>query len=41
MLLSHGITKIEDFNFVNILMDEKSYEHILVYNIVYKTYTKL
>ena len=28
--------KIEDFNFGNILIDEKSYESILVYNISYK-----
>ena len=27
------ITKIEDFDFENILIDEKSYENILVYNI--------
>ena len=28
---------IEDFNFDNILIDEKSYVNILVYNISYKT----
>ena len=28
---------MEDFNFDNILIDEKSYENILVYNISYKT----
>ena len=31
------IIKIEDFNFGNIWMDEKSYENILVYNISDKT----
>ena len=31
------IIKIEDFNLDNILIDEKSYEYILVYNISYKT----
>ena len=31
------IIKIEDFNLVNILIDEKSYENILVYSISYKT----
>ena len=29
--------KIEDFDFDNILLDEKSYESILVHNISYKT----
>ena len=29
--------KIEGFNFGNILIDEKLYENILVYNISYKT----
>ena len=33
----HDIIKIENFNLVNILIDEKSYENILVYNISYKT----
>ena len=31
------ITKIEDFDFHNILLDEKSNENILVYDISYKT----
>ena len=31
------IIKFEDFDLDNILIDEKSYEHILVYNISYKT----
>ena len=31
------IIKIEDFNFDNILIDEKSYENIFVYDISYKT----
>ena len=31
------IIKIEDFDPVNILIDEKSYENILVYNISYKS----
>ena len=30
------IIKIEDFNLNNILIDEKLYENILVYNISYK-----
>ena len=30
------IFKIEDFNLVNILIDEKSYKNILIYNISYK-----
>ena len=29
------IFKIEDFNFDNFLMDEKSYEYILIYDISY------
>ena len=29
--------KIEDFDFDNILIDEKSYENVLFYNISYKT----
>ena len=32
-----GIIKIDDFDLGNILMDEKSYKNILVYNIVYKS----
>ena len=31
-----GIIKIEDLNLHNILIDEKSYENISVYNISYK-----
>ena len=31
------IIKIEDFDFGNILVDEKSYESIFVYDISYKT----
>ena len=31
------ISKIEDLGLDNILMDEKSYENILVYNISYKS----
>ena len=30
------IVKIENFNLDNILIDEKSYENIFVYNISYK-----
>ena len=30
------IIKLEDFDIDNILMDEKSYENILIYNILYK-----
>ena len=33
----HGIIKIEDFDSDNNLLEEKSYENILVYNILYKT----
>ena len=32
------IIKFEDFDFDNILINEKSYEHILIYNISYKTF---
>ena len=31
------IIKIEDFNLDNILIDEKSYKNVLVYNISYRT----
>ena len=31
------ITKMEDFDLHNILRDEKSYENILVHNILYKS----
>ena len=33
------IIKIEDFDLDNILIDEKSYENNLVYNISYKSLT--
>ena len=36
LLLFDDITKNEDFNINNILIDEKSFENILVYNILYK-----
>ena len=32
------IIKIEDVDFDNILLDEKSYKNILVYDIAYKTF---
>ena len=32
------IIKIEDFNLDDTLIDKKSYENILVYNISYKTF---
>ena len=31
------IIKIEDFDFDNLLLDEKSYENTFIYNISYKT----
>ena len=31
------IIKLEDFDIVNILIDEKSHENILIYSILYKT----
>ena len=31
------IIKLEDFDFNNILIDEKLYENILIYDILYKT----
>ena len=31
------IIKIKDFDFNNVLFDEKSYENILVYDILYET----
>ena len=37
MLLFLCIIKTEDFDFDNILLDEKSYENILNYEISYKT----
>ena len=33
----NDIIKIEDFDFDKILLDEKSYENILIYDISYKT----
>ena len=33
----NGIIKLEDFDLDNILIEEKSQENILVYNISYKT----
>ena len=33
----NSLIKIEDFNPNNILIDEKPYQNILVYNISYKT----
>ena len=32
-----GIIKLEDFNIDNSLIDEKSHENILIYDISYKT----
>ena len=32
-----GIIKFEDFDFDNILLDEKSYENNFIYNISHKT----
>ena len=31
------IIKIEDFDFDNLLLDEKSYENVMIYNISFKT----
>ena len=33
------IMKIEDFDFSNTLINEKSYENVLIYDISYKTLT--
>ena len=33
-----GIMKVENIDFDNILLDEKSYENISVYNILYETF---
>ena len=33
----HGIIKLEDFDLDNVLMDGKSYEDILIYDISYQT----
>ena len=33
----NDITKLEDFDFDNILLHEKSYENMLIYDISYKT----
>ena len=35
----HDIMKIEDFDFNNTLINEKSYENVLIYDILYKTLT--
>ena len=32
------ITKFEDFDFDNIILDEKSNESILIYDVLYKTF---
>ena len=32
----NDIIEIEDFDFVNILLDKKSYENILIYDVLYK-----
>ena len=32
----NGIIEIEDFDFVNILLDKKSYENVLIYDVLYK-----
>ena len=37
VIISMMQIKIEDFKLGNILIDEKSYQNILVYNISYKT----
>ena len=34
----HDIRKVTDINVDNILLDQKSYENILVYNILYKKF---
>ena len=36
MFLLDDLSKFEDFDIDNILIDEKSYENILIYNILYK-----
>ena len=33
-----GVIKFEDFDFDNILKDEKSYKNILIYNFSYKNF---
>ena len=38
VIFSNGIIKIEDFDLDNILLYEKSYEKILVYNISNKNF---
>ena len=35
----HDIMKIEDFDFNNTLINEKSSENVLIYDILYKTLT--
>ena len=36
MFYFNDIIEIEDFDFVNILLDKKSYENILIYDVLYK-----
>ena len=38
MLLLDDLIKLEGFGLDNILIDEKSHENILIYNISYKTF---
>ena len=33
----NNIIKLEDFDFDNVLFNEKSYENILIYDVLYKT----
>ena len=37
MLLFRGIIKFDDFDFDNILIDERPYKNILIYDILYRT----
>ena len=37
MLYFNDIIKFEDFDFDNILIDEKSYQNILLFDILYRT----
>ena len=36
MFYFNDIIEIEGFDFVNILLDKKSYENILIYDVLYK-----
>ena len=36
MFYFNDIIEIEDFDFVNILLDKKAYENILIYDVLYK-----